>query len=92
MTTVELDVIAADLPTFLDKVAAGETILIASGKRPVAELRPPPRATDAVPDEEELPRRRQLVRDTDELRAAITRQSGINPDCVEMIREMRDNE
>jgi antitoxin (DNA-binding transcriptional repressor) of toxin-antitoxin stability system len=92
MTTVELDVISADLAAFLDKVAHGETILIASNHRPLAELRPPSFADVEVLDEEELARRRKLVRETDELRASIRRESGVNPDSADMIREMRDNE
>jgi antitoxin (DNA-binding transcriptional repressor) of toxin-antitoxin stability system len=91
MTTVELDVIAADLPAFLDKVAGGETILISSGRRPVAELRPPNSSVDELPDEQELARRRQLGLELAELRTQITKESGMNPDSTLMIREMRDH-
>ncbi len=41
MITVEVEALAADLPTFLRKAASGETILIESENRPLAELHPP---------------------------------------------------
>ena len=90
MTSVELEVLAADLPAFLDKVAAGETILIANHHRPLAELHPPTRATDTEPDEQELARRRKLLQEIDELRAEITRHGGVHPDSTPLIRETRD--
>jgi antitoxin (DNA-binding transcriptional repressor) of toxin-antitoxin stability system len=40
MKTVEMDVMARDFASYLRKVADGETFLIASQQRPVAELRP----------------------------------------------------
>ena len=43
-----------------------------------------------MPDEQELARRRQLLQEIDELRAEITRHSGVHPDSTPMIREMRD--
>jgi antitoxin (DNA-binding transcriptional repressor) of toxin-antitoxin stability system len=92
MMTVEIDVIAANLPAFLDKVAAGETILISSDRTPVAELSPPTHAGRAVPDEAELARRRKLVGELDELRVKIKQRSGVQPDSTPMIREMCCNE
>ena len=42
-----------------------------------------------MPDEQELARRRQLLQEIDELRAEITRHSGVHPDSTPTIREMR---
>jgi antitoxin (DNA-binding transcriptional repressor) of toxin-antitoxin stability system len=40
MTIVDADNVAADLATYLKKVAAGESFVIAVDDKPVAELRP----------------------------------------------------
>ena len=42
-----------------------------------------------MPDEQELARRRQLLQEIDELRAEITRHSGVHPDSTPTIREIR---
>ena len=90
MITVEMDELAAALPAYLDKAAAGQSFLIASHHRPLAELHPPA-PLDAPIDAQELERRRDLGRRIDELRAEIKRVTGVQPDSVELIREMRDN-
>jgi antitoxin (DNA-binding transcriptional repressor) of toxin-antitoxin stability system len=92
MMTVGIDVIAADLPAFIDKIATGETLVIASDRRPVAELQPPSHAAGGIHDGTELARRRQLGREIDGLRAKIRRRTGVQPDSTPMIRAMRDNE
>ncbi len=92
MTTVELNVIAADLSAYLDRVASGETILYESDHQPIAELPTPGDDSNRIVDKGELAHRRQLVQDTRELRASIKRESGVHPDSTEMIREIRANE
>lgn len=41
MTTINLDDMQRDLLTYLERVAAGETLLIMQADRPIAELKPP---------------------------------------------------
>ena len=40
MTYVDLPVFQADLTGFLERVAAGETVVIMRGQQPIAELQP----------------------------------------------------
>ncbi len=40
MITISLDEIQRDLPGYLKRVSAGETVLIVQGDTPVAELKP----------------------------------------------------
>ena len=42
MNTVQLEDVAKDLASYVKKVEAGETFIIAARERPVAELRPAP--------------------------------------------------
>ena len=75
MTAVNLADVQQDLLSYLHRVEAGETLVILRENRPVAELRPPSRATESsrpfglcagefeVPDDFDAPLPEEVLRD-----------------------------
>ena len=98
MTNVESDVLAANLPAYLEEVIGeGRTFVITMNGRPVAELCPPVGAmvalyyeTKSMPDERELERCRELMEQVGLVRIEVGRKYGVEADSTVLIREDRD--
>ena len=98
MTTVESDVLSANLPAYLEEViGGGKTFVVTMNGRPVAELCPPVGAmaalyydTKFMPDDRVLERCRELLEQVELARIEIGRKYGVEADSTVLIREDRD--
>jgi prevent-host-death family protein len=89
MNTVTVTEARDQLPELLRKVAAGESVILTDGGKPVATLGPPPYQVDPADEERYRTRAEQSVRELMALREEVAR--GLPPDfnILDILEEER---